>query len=70
MTRLSRGYEERDELDQVRLRQLVDYAETRKCRWQYLLDYFGQNDENFGVCGHCDNCAAGWTTAAVEKLAG
>jgi ATP-dependent DNA helicase RecQ len=59
MTRLARAYEERDEQDQVRLRRLVEYAETRNCRWQYLLDYFGRDDESTEPCGHCDNCEAG-----------
>src|SRR5262249_27473310 len=40
MARLVRDYEERGERDGVRLRQLVDYCETRKCRWRFLLDYF------------------------------
>ncbi len=70
MTRLARDYEERDELDRVKLRQLMDYTETRQCRWRFLLDYFGQDDETFDACGHCDNCDAGWTAAAAEKIAG
>ncbi|ASW54582.1 ATP-dependent DNA helicase RecQ [Plantactinospora sp. KBS50] len=33
------------------------YAETRACRGQTLLAYFGEQMAH--VCGHCDNCAAG-----------
>ena len=74
MTRLARGYEDRDELDQVKLRQIVEYAEARKCRWRCLLDYFDSEEEIQETCGHCDNCKAGWADAyndtRNEKLAG
>lgn len=68
MTRLARGYEERDELDRVRLHQLMNYAETRKCRWRCLLDYFGQDDESLDSCSHCDNCDLGWRAPPVESV--
>ncbi len=47
-----------------RLDDIVRYAETRACRRQTLLSYFG--DEFEGPCGNCDNCAAapGGVTAA------
>ena len=47
---------------------LVEYAETRNCRWQYLLDYFGRDDETSEPCGHCANCEAGWTAARPEPV--
>ena len=31
--------------DEMKLQRLLNYAETRGCRWNYLLDYFGQDDE-------------------------
>jgi ATP-dependent DNA helicase RecQ len=62
LTRLAREYEDRDELDRVKLRQLVEYAETRRCRWQYILDYLDP-DVSTEPCGHCDNCDAGWSTS-------
>ncbi len=33
------------------------YLNTKKCRWQFLLNAFGfeEEAENF-ACGHCDNC--------------
>ncbi len=37
-----------------RLEQMRDYAETRGCRRQYLLRYFG--DQYSGPCGNCDRC--------------
>jgi ATP-dependent DNA helicase RecQ len=54
---VARDYEERDVRDQLRLQRLVDYAETRGCRWRYLLDYFDDDDQKPERCGHCDRCA-------------
>jgi ATP-dependent DNA helicase RecQ len=36
------------------------FAETRGCRGQALLAYFGEHMKH--VCGHCDNCHAGTST--------
>jgi ATP-dependent DNA helicase RecQ len=35
------------------------YAETKGCRRQFLLGYFGE--DLGGPCGSCDNCADGRT---------
>ncbi|MGK5442408.1 RecQ family ATP-dependent DNA helicase [Micromonospora sp. URMC 105] len=37
------------------------FAETTACRGQTLLAYFGEQMSE--VCGHCDNCHAGTSTA-------
>ncbi|TDK28141.1 ATP-dependent DNA helicase RecQ [Arthrobacter crusticola] len=51
-------------VEQARIRETIDtsrvemsrrYAETRGCRRQFLLAYFGEEFD--GSCGHCDNCA-------------
>jgi ATP-dependent DNA helicase RecQ len=34
-----------------------EYAETRACRRQFVLRYFG--DETAGPCGRCDTCDDG-----------
>jgi ATP-dependent DNA helicase RecQ len=34
-----------------------EYAETRACRRQFVLGYFG--DATTGPCGHCDTCEEG-----------
>jgi ATP-dependent DNA helicase RecQ len=44
------------ELRNRRLEQMRDYAETRGCRREYLLRYFG--DDYAGPCGNCDRCEA------------
>jgi ATP-dependent DNA helicase RecQ len=48
-----------DEAEKARarrqLRQMLDYAETTRCRRGELLRYFGENCDD-GDCGGCDNC--------------
>jgi ATP-dependent DNA helicase RecQ len=36
------------------------YAETQRCRRQFLLEYFGEHTAE--LCGDCDNCLAGLAT--------
>jgi ATP-dependent DNA helicase RecQ len=47
-----------------RIDMMRGYAETRGCRTQLLLAYFGE--QLSGPCGHCDNCADG--VADVEPV--
>lgn len=47
-----------------RLQQLEQYAETRGCRREYLLRYFGDNYT--GPCGNCDRCEASGAVAAAD----
>ncbi len=54
--RLARSSRERDERDQLRLRQVDEYATTQRCRWAYLLDYFTDDEPVPERCGHCDQC--------------
>jgi ATP-dependent DNA helicase RecQ len=42
--------------DATRAAMMQRYLETRSCRWQVLLSYFGQVGDD--PCGKCDNCAA------------
>ena len=55
--------ERQKELRRYRLEQMVAYAESRSCRREFLLRYFGDTVE--GPCGNCDNCEA----AGVGKAA-
>lgn len=49
--------ESRGRVDQSRVEMIRGYAETRRCRRQFLLGYFG--DDLPEPCGNCDNCLAG-----------
>jgi ATP-dependent DNA helicase RecQ len=49
--------EQRQMVEQSRLEMIRAYAETRGCRREYLLTYFGEPFE--GPCGNCDNCLMG-----------
>ena len=51
---MAHQYEQRAEKDRERLKRMVLYAQTARCRWKVLSDYFGEEME--GPCGHCDNC--------------
>ena len=54
-----RAYEE------SRLAMVRTYAETRDCRREVLLSYFG--DDFTGPCGACDTCADGRTTETDDE---
>jgi ATP-dependent DNA helicase RecQ len=56
LARFVREYEDRDECDRLKLQRFVDYAEERACRWNYVLDYFGDGGSISEECGHCDVC--------------
>jgi len=43
--------------NEVKLRQMVEYATTSQCRMNFILQYFG-GDELENGCGNCDNCLA------------
>jgi ATP-dependent DNA helicase RecQ len=49
--------EDREALERSRVEMMRTYAETRSCRRQFLLAYFGE--EAPPQCGRCDNCEAG-----------
>jgi ATP-dependent DNA helicase RecQ len=55
--------EERQRIDESRIDMLRGYAETRRCRRQVLLAYFGQ--DLGGLCGDCDTCVDG-SASSIE----
>jgi ATP-dependent DNA helicase RecQ len=57
--------EDRQRVEQSRIEMLRGYAETRRCRRQVLLGYFGQELED--PCGNCDTCAEGSAMRAPEE---
>jgi ATP-dependent DNA helicase RecQ len=52
-------------LERSRVEMMRAYAETRRCRSDFLLGYFGEDVDH--VCGRCDNCVSG---VAQEEPAG
>ena len=58
LERVGRSYQEIDANDRRKHQQIVDYAESRSCRWASILDYFesGAQAPQDG-CGRCDRCA-------------
>ena len=56
--------EERQRIDESRIDMLREYAETRRCRRQVLLGYFGQQLDR--PCGNCDTCESGAALIAAE----
>ncbi|RBP65672.1 ATP-dependent DNA helicase RecQ [Brevibacterium sanguinis] len=57
----------RERIDESRIEMMRGYAETRGCRRQYLLGYFGEPLDE--PCGNCDTCAAG-LSEATEAIDG
>jgi ATP-dependent DNA helicase RecQ len=49
---------ERRTQQELRLQQMIEYAESSHCRWNRILDYFAQDDAISEACGHCDRCDA------------
>ena len=54
------GITERRRYAEVRLGQMIEYAESQGCRRQLVLRYFGDEPPE-GGCGNCDRCGAGDT---------
>jgi ATP-dependent DNA helicase RecQ len=49
-------YESRREADRAKLKAMVAYCRTARCRTAQLLAYFGEEMAADHRCGHCDNC--------------
>ncbi|GKT26399.1 ATP-dependent DNA helicase RecQ [Acidovorax sp. SUPP3334] len=52
---LMQAYTAKREQDQQALERMVFYAQTGRCRWQVLLEYFEPSDSP-QRCSTCDNC--------------
>ncbi|WP_422927885.1 RecQ family ATP-dependent DNA helicase [Singulisphaera sp. PoT] len=55
--RMARAYRERDERDRLKIQQMLEYAESRSCRWKHVTTYFGSEESRDG-CRVCDNCGS------------
>src|SRR4051812_11922843 len=51
-------YEARREQDRAKLRAMVGYCQSARCRTRFLLEYFGEPADEDWVCGNCDACDA------------
>jgi len=49
--------ESRERIEQSRIAMMRNYAETSRCRRQFLLGYFGEDLPE--PCGNCDTCSSG-----------
>lgn len=52
------GYEERREMDQIKLRTMIQFCQTTQCRTRYILEHFGEEVSGDWHCGNCDACDA------------
>ena len=52
---MSTTYRERAQRDRAELERIAFYARTGFCRWNVLLEHFGDPHE-LDRCGYCDNC--------------
>lgn len=48
-------YAARMDGDREKLQHMALYAQSARCRWKELLEYFGEG-ETIEACGTCDNC--------------
>jgi len=51
-------YEARREQDRAKLRAMVAYCQSARCRTRFLLQYFGEAVDGDWVCENCDACDA------------
>jgi ATP-dependent DNA helicase RecQ len=65
---LARAYQQRRDQDLAMLDRMIAYAQTARCRWRVLLEYFGEAIE-WEQCGHCDNCVRAASEVAAATAA-
>lgn len=65
MALLEERRERRTEVERRRVEMMRGYAETSRCRRQFLLNYFGEPYEP--PCGACDNCHSGRSLQADDE---
>ena len=51
-------YDARREQDRAKLRVMIGYCQSARCRTRFLLEYFGEAVDGEWVCGNCDACDA------------
>jgi ATP-dependent DNA helicase RecQ len=58
--RLALAYADKAQTERRKLERMTAYAQSAKCRWRAILDYFVLTP-SWDRCGHCDNCARAGT---------
>ena len=58
--------ERRRASEEKKMREVMDYAQARICRWQWLTSYFG--DSGLDPCGTCDVCVAQHDTEDATEI--
>jgi ATP-dependent DNA helicase RecQ len=53
--KLALAYADKAQTDRHKLERMTAYAQSAKCRWRAILDYFALRPP-WDRCGHCDNC--------------
>jgi ATP-dependent DNA helicase RecQ len=49
-------YEHRRLQDRAKLRAMINYCQSARCRTRFILDYFGEEVADDWQCGQCDAC--------------
>jgi ATP-dependent DNA helicase RecQ len=67
---IAAGYLAKSGKDQEKLKRMIQYAQSARCRWQMLQEYFGevahaQATVHETGCGHCDRCEVESARAAA-----
>jgi ATP-dependent DNA helicase RecQ len=60
----ARAEESRGRIEVSRVEMIRSYAESRSCRREFILNYFGE--QVGGACGNCDNCTRLGASVATE----
>lgn len=66
-------YEQRRLQDRAKLRAMINYCQTARCRTRFILEYFGESVDADWRCENCDACdaeAALMSRRRVEAVAG
>jgi ATP-dependent DNA helicase RecQ len=65
LARATRAFLTDREDQAVKLQKMIDYAQSRSCRWKTILESFHSEELGGGRCGHCDACGAAPPVASV-----
>ena len=61
--KVAQAYADKAQNDRQKLERMTAYAQSARCRWRAILDYFALTPP-WETCGHCDNCARPRTAEA------